>query len=1106
MECKMINGQPTCVPVSNATCWAWGDPHYHTFDGVNYDFQGTCTYTIAKTRNGGPFGLPSFHIQAKNENRGNKRVSYVGWVSVEVYGFTITIRRSEVSFVRVNGIKAHLPISLSGGKLTLTQSGNSVLLVTEFQLRVSYDWNHHLLVTVTSAYHNGVHGLCGNYNGNPGDDFETPAGIVAPDAIAFGESWVVKVENDLCWNDCHGPCEPCRPDLAQQYQSENYCGLVVAPSNGPFSPCHSKVDPKPFFENCVYDVCANEGHKQTLCDALKTYADACQREGVQVGDWRRPAGCPLECPPNSEYQLCGTACPATCADDHVPSQLFCPAVCVEGCQCVEGFVLSQGACVPISKCGCFYDGRPYGPSESFWADDACTKRCVCNPSTRQVECTPSSCKTSEQCGVQKGVRGCYPVGYGNCSATGDPHYLTFDNLRQDFQGACAYVLTEVYQKASDLEGFSVYVQNEYRGNRVVTWTRSVQVNVFDVEIIVSRQYPGKILVGGLLTFLPYTSAGGHVKAYKSGMNAVVETQFGLTVTFNWDSRATVSVPTTYMGTLRGLCGNFNGIREDDAFGPGSIIVPSIPVFGGVSTKEYDSTCLEVLDPKCPGMEALAEQQRASGRDCGILLAKDGPFRECHGRVDQEGAFQDCVYDYCFFEGHYAFVCAGIASYAAACQAAGVTVYPWRSSTFCRECCHGPDEVLLGKGETDPNKIWGRETRGRDGVDKAPPCVPNSHYEVCAQSCGQSCASLYAPVTCPAQCEEDCVCDEGFVLSGHDCVPIARCGCFYQGRYYPALTTFHPKCEERCQCQPGGNVVCEVLPCGPNEECKLVNGVQKCHPTGNATCSVVGGLYLSFDGLAYTFQGTCTYILTKLQEKNVNLEPITVSVENEAWANGEIIVPKVVHVEVFGVHLTLLRNIPGQVLVDGVFYYLPVNLLGGNLRIYQHGISVGIHTSLGFAVSYDLFYHVRVTLPNTYTDQMRGLCGNYNGQKEDDLQLPDGTVVSDVAVFGAAWKIPIPGVSCVDGCSGSLCPVCAEGQQELFKQPGYCGLLTLPEGPFAACHAVLDPTEYLNNCIHELCVGGGDKAIACQSIQSYVTACQAAKVIIQPWRSLSFCCE
>lgn len=189
----------------------------------------------------------------------------------------------------------------------------------------------------------------------------------------------------------------------------------------------------------------------------------------------------------------------------------------------------------------------------------------------------------------------------------------------------------------------------------------------------------------MLTFLPFSAAGGRLKVYKSGTNAVIAAESGLTVTFNWDSRVTVSVPTTYMGTLRGLCGNFNGISGDDVFGPGSIIVPSIPVFGGVSTKEYESSCLEVVDPKCPGLDALAEQQRASGKECGILLAKDGPFRACHGRVDQEGPFQDCVYDYCIFKGHYAFICAAIASYATSCQAAGATVYPWRSSTFCREC-------------------------------------------------------------------------------------------------------------------------------------------------------------------------------------------------------------------------------------------------------------------------------------------------------------------------------------------------------------------------------------------------------------------------------------
>ncbi|KAH0631334.1 hypothetical protein JD844_005622, partial [Phrynosoma platyrhinos] len=201
----------------------------------------------------------------------------------------------------------------------------------------------------------------------------------------------------------------------------------------------------------------------------------------------------LECPPNSEYQLCGTACPATCVDDPIQAQQFCPAVCVEGCQCIEGFVLSQGTCIPKSSCGCHYEGRPYAPNESFWGDDQCSKKCTCNPATRQVECAASACKDSEKCEVQKGVRGCYPAGHGICIATGDPHYLTFDKYRYDFQGVCAYVLTEVYQTLKDLTWFGVYVQNEYRGNRQVTWTRSVQANIYDIEIVISRQYPGKIL-------------------------------------------------------------------------------------------------------------------------------------------------------------------------------------------------------------------------------------------------------------------------------------------------------------------------------------------------------------------------------------------------------------------------------------------------------------------------------------------------------------------------------------------------------------------------------------------------------------------------------------
>uniref|UniRef100_A0A6I8RRU0 Provisional ortholog of Fc fragment of IgG-binding protein n=1 Tax=Xenopus tropicalis TaxID=8364 RepID=A0A6I8RRU0_XENTR len=1048
--CKIVHGQALCIANGEAVCWAWGDPHYHTFDSRNYDFQGTCTYTMSKTCGTDP-DLPPFNIETTNENRGSSLVSYISNALVQVYGYNITSYRAEIGIVRVNNQRVQLPVTLKGGNLTLQQSGSLLVLVTDFGLRVFYDWNMLFKIYLPSSFSENVCGLCGNFNNIPGDDLYSQD-HVSLDPIAYGQLWKVQgSSSSTCWDDCNGPCKTCSPSDKQKYADPSSCGIIALKENGPFRLCHAAVDPRIYLDNCIYDLCLNDGFQQILCQTLKTYSDACRRENVQVFEWRNATGCNMECLPNSAYKFCGSACSPTCEDPDAPSK--CTEPCIETCECNAGFVMIEGKCMPKENCGCLYQGRFLAPNQTFWADTGCKQRCTCDANTRTVTCKKTGCRSGEECVVKNGIQDCYAISYGQCSASGDPHYITYDGLHYNFQGTCQYKLSGLCKQNKGLTDFQVNVRNQNRGSRAVSYVTAVNLTIYSMEIQIRRDYPDQVLVDGLLSNLPLTLSSGRISVFRSGRHCIIQSQLGLRVAFDWDARVAVTIPSSYAGSVCGLCGNFNNQPDDDLMTlDGSITTDSIEF--GNSWKVADLPGCSGGAPENCNLTALEKVQRKSKTECGMILDKKGPFRECHSIIPPEDYFQDCIFDMCAYGKRPDISCRLINGYTSACQEAGANIYPWRSEEFCKL-----------------------------------PCDDNSHYNVCTSACPSTCLSLASHTTCDIKCQEGCACDDGYVLSGGHCVPLSDCGCTYNGKYYKPEEVFFPEdnCDKKCSCAYGGIVTCSSFSCDPYEECRVEKGVQSCQPVGSSTCSVVGdGSYWTFDNQKYEFYGNCSYILSKsCLPDGSKLTPYVIHLQNQEVVTGGVTKRKVLTLEI-------------QTCVNGILQNLPFDLESGKLRGDHQGLGVVLRADFGLVITSDFSLHV--TVPGNYHNYTCGLCGDYNEIPQDDISPAD-----DVVTFADSWKDSNSDMFCGSSelCGGEnqTCPICPSNKAKILKGNNYCGILVKSDGPFAACHGTIDPKMYRASCVNSLCDGTGD---LCLILQNYVAICQASGVQMNSWRTPSFC--
>lgn len=182
----------------------------------------------------------------------------------------------------------------------------------------------------------------------------------------------------------------------------------------------------------------------------------------------------------------------------------------------------------------------------------------------------------------------------------------------------------------------------------------------------------------------------------------------------------------------------------------------------------------------------------------------------------------------------------------------------------------------------------------------------------------------------------------------------------------------------------------------------------------------------------------------------------------------------------------------------------MNLNDGAILVYQEGNRYVIATNFGLLVTYDLVYQVTVTVPGNYQGKVCGLCGNYNGDKNDDFAMPNRRLTNNVNEFGKSWKVTIPSVVCENGCEGNSCPECNPAHKAVFSKSTYCGIMTDPNGPFAVCHNNLDPQPYFADCVFDLCASNGDGKVLCDSVAAYAFNCHIAGADVKNWRTPSFC--
>ena len=306
-----------------------------------------------------------------------------------------------------------------------------------------------------------------------------------------------------------------------------------------------------------------------------------------------------------------------------------------------------------------------------------------------------------------------------------------------------------------------------------------------------------------------------------------------------------------------------------------------------------------------------------------------------------------------------------------------------------------------------------------------------------------------------------------------------------GIVYQIGETFQQDCGTRCTCRTGGQIDCMSIPC----------------PIDGPTCSTNGDPhYYTFDRNAHHFQGICQYVhVERCANSEFSIRTRNIGHNSVVSCVGEVTIVAP------GVTIVMPRGFPIPVTINGqletttniVLY----NLNGVEVRRVGRSIHVFLNT-IGIRVFWDGVYRIDVTVSRSLLNELCGLCGTYNDNRNDDFRRRDGVVTQSTVDFGNSWLVPN---SCQAVGKRNAPGVANCSTDPIIIQEAQSRCAALMGDVFSSCNTVVNTTQFIENCEFDYCccTDADREECYCDNLAAYAAACADAGVPLSTWRN-SFC--